>query len=204
MTETKLEPIDYCGCGDIGYLAAKTLPIDLEHGVGQILNVPIYTCQARECAEYTIPESVSKRLDELAEKMEATKSLELKFTWGSGQDNKPQNPETNELNPLLLSFTLKFLNRNYEDAEVVNVIPGSVIILRSIPDPSEYFLLQFEYVRAGGAWFSFSKFYYDDELSSEMDTLVDQLEMIQTKELALLLLDEIEEVLVDEFGEILN
>ncbi|MCO5386865.1 MAG: hypothetical protein NHB14_15105 [Desulfosporosinus sp.] len=85
--EEIIEPIDMCGCGDMGYLTAKTIPIDLAHGPGRVANVPVYHCRAASCQEYTLPSLVSRRLEVIAEQMEEERIKETAYTWENKQES---------------------------------------------------------------------------------------------------------------------
>jgi hypothetical protein len=67
MSNDFLEPVDYCGCGDIGYLTTRSLNMDLIQGPVKINKVPVYHCRTAACPEYKIPLKAAHRLDELAE-----------------------------------------------------------------------------------------------------------------------------------------
>lgn len=205
MLNIYLEPIDVCGCGDEGYLTSRTLPVDLINGVGKIHHVPVYHCRSESCPEYSVPIPVSHRLDEMAEQMEKELILETEFSWPESKlqaDEKSRSLKSLEKNSLIQAFTLKFLNREYEDAKVVYVVPGQAIFLQSKLDQSEYYLLRYEASAANkGTWFSFSKFYPDDSSPDYSEILQDEPSTF-IKELAVLSIDEIEDSLSDEFGEI--
>ncbi|MHB1652770.1 MAG: hypothetical protein ACYCVD_09880 [Desulfitobacteriaceae bacterium] len=204
MQTAFLDPVDVCGCGDEGYLTTQTLPVDLRHGVGKIHHVPVYHCRSKLCPEYTLPAPVSHRLERMAEQMEETLSLETEFIWSdlkSKENALPTSNKNNEPNFLVQSFTLKFVNREYEDAQVVFVSPGQAIFLQSHLDRSEYHLLRYEPEAPNkGVRFSFSKFYSDEPiLDYEQYLLAEPGNYL--KELAVLTLEEVEDSLIDEFGE---
>jgi len=205
LKQDTLEPVQTCGCGDIGYLTARTLPVDLAHGVGTIHHVPVYHCREESCAEYTIPYAVSRRLEELAEQMESSGLDEIEFSWKNGDNKNKGTPSIDgatEQAARIQAFTLKFLNREYEDARVILVVPGENMFLQSNIDPCEYYLLRYEpNAKESGIWFSFSKFYYD-EPNLTYESFLNWSEDGYIKELAVLALEEIEETLIDEFGEI--
>lgn len=206
-----LEPVDVCGCGDEGYLSVRTITIDLAHGVGKLHRVPVYHCRSNACPEYTVPESVSRRLEVLAEEMEAENSLEMEFNWleksqEKSQENsgdrgataRPKDP----LEPLVQAFTLKFIDREYEDAQVVFVLPGLAVFLQSRLDPSEFYLLRYApETHNTGIWFSFAKF-YSDQPQVEFESFLTEEPDVYLKELAVLALDEVEDSFSDEFGAI--
>lgn len=206
-----LEPVDLCGCGDEGYLSVRTLPIDLAHGVGKIHQVPVYHCRSGSCQEYTLPESVSRRLEILADKMEAEHSFELQFCWPeptrtNGTANATDNTVAtsdhaeNSQESLVQAFTLPFINREYEDARVVFVAPGLAIFLQSNLDRSEFYLLRYEPESLDtGIQFSFLKF-YADEPQVDFASILAQDADVYLKELAVLALEEIEDSLNYEFG----
>ena len=209
MPTVYLQPVDVCGCGDEGFLTTRTIPVDLIHGVGQVRNVPVYHCRSPLCTEYTLPLEVSRRLDELAEEMEDKEILEQDFAWPSErQANAPTDApapaqEANTEHSLVQAFTLQFANREYEDARVVLVIPGEAVFFQSTIDKSEHYVLRHE-PEAGkpGIWFSFSKFYQDDPTIALTDHLEENSNEY-IKELGLLGLEEVEDSLLDEFGNIL-
>lgn len=194
-----LQPLDTCGCGDVGYLTLRTLPIDLAQGVGKIHRVPIYHCKDEFCTEYTIPSAVAIRLEELAEGMEASGVRELDFTWNQGNSSSSgQTPADHST--LLQAFTLQFGGQKYEDARVVLVVPGECVFFQSRIDPSEYYLLRYEpQEKAKEIWFSFSKFYWEHPVLEYEDFLAWS-EDGYLKELGRITKDEIEDLLEDEFG----
>lgn len=191
-----LSPVDTCGCGDTGYLTSRALPIALDHGAGKVLNVPVYSCGNSMCDEYTVPSLVASRLDVIAEEMEQTQQLTQEFSWKSLESDKAIDATT----ALIQAFTWKFLHRVYEDAQVVLVIPGDTILLQSRIDPTEYFTLKHVSEAENGVLFNFSKFYEDDpELTYEKYL---ELEPQFSKELGTLKMDEVEDALIEEFGEV--
>lgn len=204
-----IEPVDTCGCGDIGYLTARNIPIDLAHGVGCVNNVPVYHCRSTYCQEFTLPSVVSRRLEAIAEQMEETQTLETAYTWEIIQKPAHDPVPKIDLAPLhqaddqipLQVFTLQFVNRQYEDARVVQIVPGQAIIFQSKLEDSEYYLLRYEEDnRTEGIWFSFSKFYYEDS-DLTYDDFLEWSEEGYLKELGRITLDEVEDMLIDEFGE---
>ncbi len=202
MFDQTIEPIDTCGCGDTGYLTTRTIPIDLNHGVGHIDKVPVYHCRSTDCQEFTLPPLVSRRLEAIAEQMEASLSSETIYTWETHQQASSLDPfqPTNE-QALLQSFTLQFANRTYADAHVVLIIPSQAIFLKSTIEDEEYYLLRYEpEAHTDGTWFSFLKFYYEE---SEL-TYEDFLEWSEDgylKEIGRITLEEVEDALIDEFGD---
>lgn len=193
-----LSPVDSCGCGDTGYLTSRTLPIALDHGPGKVLKVPVYSCGSSLCDEYTIPSIVVSRLDDIAEQMEQDQLLTQEFTWKSPEVDKAIDATT----ALTQAFTWKFLHRAYEDAHVVLVIPGETILLQSSIDPSEYFTLKHVSEEKNDVSFSFSKFFDEDpELTYEKFL---ELEPQFSKELGTLKMDEVEDALLEEFGEVVE
>ncbi len=212
MSTVYLDPIDVCGCGDEGYLTTRTVPVDLIHGVGQVHKVPIYHCRSSLCPEYTLPLEVSRRLDELAEDMEAKQLLETDFSWpGEAEKTQPQSQIPHiqsktvaSRNSLVQAFTLQFAHREYEDVRVILVVPGEAVFFQSTSDEAEYYLLRFEpEARQQGFWFSLSKFYHDDP-SLDLTSLSQDGSGEYMKELGLLVLEEVDDSLIDEFGEILS
>lgn len=203
-----IEPIDTCGCGDIGYLTARTVPIDLAHGVGRVDNVPVYHCRSTSCQELTLPSVVSRRLEAIAEQMEEDQTNETTYTWENKQKSThdPHEPslgtlqQTNDQNHLP-AFTLQFVNRQYEDARVVQIVPGQAIFFQSKLEETEYYLLRYEEDnRTEGIWFSFQKFYYEEPDFTYADFL-EWSEDGHLKEIGRIALDEVEDTLIDEFGE---
>lgn len=208
MSTVFLEPVDLCGCGDEGYLSVRTIPIDLAHGVGKIHRVPVYHCRSGSCQEYTLPESVSRRLEVLADKMEAEGSLEIYFSWPDPAQKDTHNTGNasghtgNSQESLVQAFTLPFIHREYEDASVVFVAPGLAIFLQSNLDRSEFYLLRYEpEAHDTGIWFSFLKF-YADEPHVDFESVLAHDADVYLKELAVLAFDEIEDSLSNEFGAI--
>ncbi|WP_291352164.1 hypothetical protein [Desulfosporosinus sp.] len=209
IEEETIEPIDTCGCGDIGYLTARTVPIDLAHGVGRVDNVPVYHCRSTYCQEFTLPSMVSRRLEAIAEEMEVAQTTETTYTWenkpitATGPIPKPAHapvPEINDQIPLQ-TFTLQFVNRQYEDARVVQIVPGQAIFFQSKLEETEYYLLRYEEdTGTEGTWFSFSKFYYEEPDFTYLDFL-EWSEDGYLKELGRITLDEAEDLLIDEFGD---
>jgi len=205
MFNQSLDPVDTCACGDTGYLTTRTVPIDLAHGVGYIEKVPVYHCQSSECHEYTLPSVVSHRLEDIAEHMEETSLTNAIFTWVSTQDDSLSSQSIPSLGSLeevqVQAFTLQFLNRKYEDAQVVLVVPGQAIFLKSTVEDAEYYLLRYEAEStAEGIWFSLHKFYYEETEFTYEDFLAWS-EDGYLKEIGRLTLEEVEDALTDEFGE---
>ncbi len=196
--EEILEPLDTCGCGDVGYLAVHTLPIDLAQGVGKIHRVPVYHCKDESCREYTIPAAVARRLEELAEGMEASDVRELEFTWNQGNSPSEQTPA--DQSALLQAFTLQFVSQEYEDARVILVVTGKCVFFQSKLDAAEHYLLRYEPEdKAKEIWFSFSKFYWEEPVL-EYEKFLAWSEDGYVKELGRITKDEIEDLLEDEFG----
>lgn len=216
MSTIYLEPVDVCGCGDQGYLTTRTVPVDLIHGVGQVHKVPVYHCRSSLCAEYSLPLEVSRRLDDLAEDMEARNVLDADFSWPFEQEEKEKSSQTqpkSQTEPgsgtdvnhhsLVQAFTLQFANREYEDVRVVLVIPGEAVFFQSTFDETEHYLLRFEpETGKPGIWFTFSKFYQDDP-SLDLSLRLEDGSGEYIKELGILALEEVDDSLLDEFGEIL-
>lgn len=201
MFDQAIDPIDWCGCGDTGYLTTRSIPIDLAHGVGRIDKVPVYHCRSSACQEFTLPQAVSRRLDDIAEEMEKTHSLEEVYTW-EFQQRKSLDPHQRTNDPLhLQAFTLQFADRNYDDAHVALIIPGQAIFFQSTLDDTEFYLLRYEAEpQRDGIWFSFCKFYYEEsELTYEK--FLEWSEDGLLKELGRIPLDEVEDTLSDEFGD---
>ena len=204
-----IEPMDTCGCGDIGYLTARIVPIDLAHGVGRVTNVPVYHCRSTYCQEFTLPAIVSRRLEAIAEEMEETQTTETTYTWENRSTTpkdlipKPAHalvPAIDDEIPLQ-AFTLQFVNRQYEDARVVQIVPGQAVFFQSKLEETEYYLLRYEEdTRNEGTWFSFSKFYYVEPNFTYEDFL-EWSEDGHLKELGRITLDEAEDMLIDEFGD---
>lgn len=204
-----IEPTDTCGCGDIGYLTTRSIPVDLAHGVGHVDNVPVYHCRSNSCQEFTLPLVVSRRLEVIAEQMEETKATEITYTWNNKQESTPNplskpddlGPNHNNDQLPLQAFTLQFVNRQYEDAQVVQIVSGEAIFFQSKLDETEYYLLRYEEdSRAEGIWFSFSKFYYE-EPDFNYDDFLEWSKDGHLKELGTVTLEDVEGTLIDEFGE---
>ncbi len=203
MFETSLEPTDYCGCGDIGYLTTRSIPIDLVHGVGKINQVPVYHCRTNSCTEFMIPSNVSRRLDELAEKMETLNSFELDFYWNIATDNTVDILNNSSELTSLHTFLLQLDNREYEDAKVIHVVPERAVILQSLIDQTEYYILQYEPEHStSGIWLSLSKVYFDKPDLTYED-FVNLAEEGRSKELGGFTFKETEEALEEEFGNII-
>ncbi len=199
MSDSTLEPTDYCGCGDIGYLTTKSLPIDLAYGVGKINKVPVYHCRTESCPEYLVSSQVSRRLDELAEKMETSNSYEIDFSWETETD--PTESFNNEL-AYFHAFLLQLDNRVYEDARVILIVPEQAAIFQGIADPTEYHILQFEpEENSSGIWLSLSKFYYEKKELTYQDFL-DLAELDLIKQLGVFTYQETEIVLEELFGDL--
>lgn len=195
MLNDTLSPVDQCGCGDTGYLTSRTLPIALDHGAGKVINVPVYSCGSSMCDEYRIPSAVASRLDELAEEMEAKGILSMAFSWGASQEDTLGYQDS-----LSQGFIWKFQNRSYEDARVLFVIDGDTLVLQSKLDPTEYYLLKRLEESKEGVFFSFSKFIEEDEELTYEKYIV--LEPSFQKELGVVKMEEVEDMLREEFGEI--
>lgn len=195
LNET-LSPVDQCGCGDTGYLTSRTLPIALNHGAGKVINVPVYSCGSSMCDEYTIPSAVASRLDEIAEEMEAKELLSIQFSWKPTTEGDTPDYQTS----LAQGFIWKFHRRSYEDAQVVLVINGDTVVLQSKIDPTEHYTLKRLEESKDGIQFSFSKFFEEDqELTYEKFI---ELEPSFQKELGTIKMEEIEDMLLEEFGDI--
>jgi len=196
-----IDPIDSCGCGDIGYLTTRTIPIDLVHGVGRIDNVPVYHCRSTACQEFTLPSIVSRRLEEIAEEMEKLEATETMYTWESHQSWSADPIRRTNEQTHLQAFTLQFGSREYADAHIVLIVPGQAIFFQSTLEDTEYYLLRYEAEsRTDGIWFSFLKFYYEEpELTYE--DFLEWSEDGHLKEIGLITLDEVEDTLIDEFGD---
>jgi hypothetical protein len=197
-----IESIDTCGCGDTGYLTTRTIPIDLNHGVGHIDKVPVYHCRSEDCQEYTLPPVVSRRLEVIAEQMEESLSTEAIYTWEIPEKSESLDPfKLSTEQTLVQTFTLQFSNRQYADARVELIVPGQAIFLHSTLDDQEYYLLNYEpEPNTDKLWFTFYKFYYEE---SEL-TYEDFLEWSENghlKELGRITLEDIEDALIDEFGD---
>lgn len=195
MLNDTLSPVDQCGCGDTGYLTSRTLPIALDHGAGKVINVPVYSCGNSMCDEYRIPSAVASRLDELAEKMEEKKMFSITFSWGASPEDTLGYQDS-----LSQGFIWKFQNRSYEDARVLFVIDGDTLVLQSKLDPTEYYLLKRLEESKEGVFFSFSKFIEEDEELTYEKYIV--LEPSFQKELGVVKMEEVEDMLREEFGEI--
>ena len=201
MFDQTLDPIDTCGCGETGYLTTRTVPVDLAHGVGHIENVPIYHCRSKNCQEFTLPSIVSRRLDDIAEEMENTKAADAVYTWiAYGKQSLDPLQRANDQTHLQ-AFTLQFGGREYEDAQVVLIIPGQAIFFQSTLEETEYYLIRYEEDRrTEETWFSFLKFYYKEpELTYE--DFLEWSEDGHLKEIGRITLDEVEDTLIGEFGE---
>ncbi|SDG90523.1 hypothetical protein SAMN05443529_107173 [Desulfosporosinus hippei DSM 8344] len=203
-----LEPTEMCGCGDIGYLTARTIPIDLAHGVGRVNNVPVYHCRNTSCPEFRLPSVVSRRLEVIAEQMEEDLSTESVYTWETLQqpisNPLPESGVTTDHHPNnqipLQAFTLQFVNRQYEDAKVVQIVPGEAVFFKSKLEDTEYYLLRYdEDPHSAGFSFSLLKFYYDDP-NFTYENYLEWLEDGHLKELGRISLDDVETTLIDEFG----
>ncbi|MDR3540149.1 MAG: hypothetical protein P4L69_04155 [Desulfosporosinus sp.] len=201
MFDQTIDPVDSCGCGDTGYLTTRTIPIDLVHGVGRIENVPVYHCRSTSCQEFTLPSIVSRRLEDIAEEMEKIQSTEAVYTWESHQGWSIDPLQRTNKQTHLQAFTLQFGSREYTDAHIVLIVPGQAIFFQSRLEDSEYYLLRYEEeTRTEGIWFSFLKFYYEEpELTYE--DFLEWSEDGHLKELGLITLDEVEDALIDEFGD---
>jgi hypothetical protein len=201
MFDQTLDPIDSCGCGDTGYLSNRSVPIDLRHGVGRVDNVPVYHCRSSVCQEFTLPQIVSRRLEDIAEEMEKIQSTEAVYTWDFHPEKSLDPLQRANALTLLEAFTLQFDKRKYADAQVSLIVPGQAIFFQSTVEDTEYYLLRYEAdTRTDGIWFSFLKFYYEEpELTHE--NFLEWSENGHLKELGRITLDEVEDTLVDEFGE---
>ena len=201
MFDQSIEPIDTCGCGAAGYLTTRRIPIDLNHGVGYIDNVPVYHCRSTTCREFTLPPAVSRRLEEIAEQMEKAKSSEAVYSWEFSPKQSLNPLQQTYTQSYLQAFTLQFAHRKYADARVILVEPGEAVFIHSTIDDSEYYLLCYEETSpAEKIWFSFLKFYYDGpELNYQ--EFIKWSEDGYLKELGRICIDEVEITLIDEFGE---
>ncbi|HEY8911634.1 MAG TPA: hypothetical protein VIM51_15395 [Desulfosporosinus sp.] len=201
MFDQTIDPIDSCGCGDTGYLTTRTVPIDLVHGVGRIDNVPVYHCRSTTCQEFTLPPIVSRRIETIAEEMENFHTTEAIYTWESHQEQSLDPLQRTNEQTNLQAFTLQFGSRKYTDARVVLIVPGQAIFFHSTLEDTEYYLLRYESeARTDGIWFSFLKFYYEEpELTYE--DFLEWSEDGHLKEIGRISLDEVEDTLMDEFGE---
>ncbi|HWQ89306.1 MAG TPA: hypothetical protein VN374_04975 [Desulfitobacteriaceae bacterium] len=200
MSNNFLEPVDYCGCGDIGYLTTRSLTIALIQGPGKINNVPVYHCRTAACPKYTIPLKVAHRLDELAEIMEAAQNREMNFYWETAvADSEDDNAEKLVC---LQAFLLKLEGRVYEDAKSILLIPGQAVIFHSLKDYSEYYILQCDPEENSSALcLSLAKFHHDKKDL----TLADFHKLAEeglVKELGVFAFEDVEEVLEEEFGNI--
>ena len=201
MFDQTIDPIDSCGCGDIGYLTTRTIPIDLVHGVGRIDNVPVYHCRSTACQEFTLPSIVSRRLEEIAEEMEKLEATETMYTWESQQSWSADPIRRTNEQTHLQAFTLQFGSREYADAHIVLIVPGQAIFFQSTLEYTEYYLLRYEVEsRTDGIWFSFLKFYYEEPELTYEDFLAWS-EDGHLKEIGLITLEEVEDTLIDEFGD---
>lgn len=190
----ELSPVDLCGCGDTGYLTKRTIPIDLAQGLGHIHQVPVYHCGNTLCDQYALPSLVIPRIDDLAEMMEQKNLNSSEFYW---EDQKEGSLDSAEL---IEAFIWKFLNRKYEDAVVLFVIPGQSIVFQSQLDSSEFYQLHYLEKDEKGTWFSFRKFFSDEPLTIEEFLEFDP---AFTKEIGVVAFDEVEDILIDEFGAII-
>lgn len=203
-----LNPVDLCGCGDTGYLTTVTLPVDLAHGVGRIQSVPVYKCHSTSCQEYNLPEAVSRRLEDIEETMEQNIILDSVFSWFPSAEYRPSlDPlrQHEQQDSLIQAFILSFTGQEYEDAEVIGIIPSQSVYLRSKLDPTEFYLLRFEPdASPKDISFSFNKF-YDNSPNYSLEKFQNQ-EYTDSllKELAVLKLDEVREVFIEEFGDLLS
>ena len=201
MFDQTIDPIDSCGCGDTGYLTTRTVPIDLAHGVGRIDNVPVYHCRSTGCQEFTLPPIVSRRLEDIAEEMETIQATEAVYTWESHPEQSLDPLQRTNDQTHLQAFTLQFGGREYADAHVVLIVPGQAIFFQSTLEDTEYYLLRYEEeTRTDGIWFSFLKFYYEEPDFTYEDFL-DWSEDGHLKEIGRVSLDEVEDTLIDEFGD---
>ncbi|AHF06641.1 hypothetical protein [Desulfitobacterium metallireducens] len=190
----ELSPVDFCGCGDTGYLTKRTIPIDLAQGMGHIHQVPVYHCGSKLCDQYTLPSPVVPRIDDLADMMEQRNLNSLDFSW-EDQEDGPQDSLA-----LIEAFIWKFNNRKYEDATVVFIIPAQSIIFQSQLDNTEFYQLQYLQKDEKGTWFSLNKFYSDEPLT--LEEFLD-FEPTYTKELGFIDFNEVEDALIEEFGAII-
>jgi len=199
--EQTIAPMDTCGCGDIGYLTTRTIPVDLAHGVGHIANVPVYHCRSKSCFEFTLPQLVSRRIEEIAEQMEIDHATKAVYSWNLSEEKSNNTNQSNFKKLQLEAFTLQFVDREYEDATVVLVIPGQAVFFKSTIEDSEYFLLQYqpEY-NSNEIWFDFLKFYYEKPKLTYENFLAWS-ETGYIKELGNIALPEVEATLLDEFGD---
>jgi hypothetical protein len=203
MLDTNLEPTDFCGCGDTGYLTTRSLPIDLAHGLGKINKVPVYHCRTESCPEYVVPSNVSRRLDELAEKMETLNSIEIYFSWETDTNTAAESENNTNKLAYLHAFLLQLDNREYEDAKVILIIPEQAVIFQGLPDHTEYYILQYEPEQNSfDIRLSLSKFYYDKKGLTYKDYL-DLVESDLVKKLGVFTYEETEAVLEEVFGSII-
>jgi hypothetical protein len=202
MLDNLLEPVDYCSCGDIGYLTTRSLDIDLLRGTGKIHKVPVYHCQSDSCPKYTVPLNVARRLEELADKMEAEQSQEIDFYWEEATADNAENNSTGKL-AYLQAFLLQIEGRVYEDVKAIALVPEQAVIFQSLQDPGEYYILQYEPEQNSPTlWLSLAKFYYDKKNL----TLEDYRQLADdglVKELGIFALEDTEEALEEEFGNII-
>jgi len=100
-----------------------------------------------------------------------------------------------------LSTFARFSGREYADAHVILIVPGQAVFFRSTLEDTEYYLLRYEEdTNTEGIWFSFLKFYYEEpELTYE--DFLEWSEDGYIKEIGRVTLDEVEDTLIDEFGE---
>jgi len=201
-----LSPVDQCGCGDTGYLTSRTLPIALNHGVGKVVDVPVYACNNSLCDKYNLPAIVASRLDEIADDMEAKGLLSAKFSWSTASEAQASDDQVETKDKadfkesLVEGFVWSFHQRNYEDAKVILVLHGDTVVLQSKLDPTEYYVLKRMEESREGIFFSFSKFFEDDtELTYEKYIA---LEPSFQKLLGTIKLEEVEDIFIDEFGEV--
>ncbi|AGA69625.1 hypothetical protein Desdi_2184 [Desulfitobacterium dichloroeliminans LMG P-21439] len=193
-----LSPVDQCGCGDTGYLTSRTLPIALNLGAGKVINVPVYTCSSSMCDEYTIPSAVAPRLDEIAEEMEAKELLSIQFSWKPTLEDEASDYQDS----LAQGFIWRFHRRSYEDAQVLLVINGDTILLQSKIDPTEYYTLKRLEDSKEGIQFSFSKFFEEDQDLTYEKFI--ELEPSFQKEIGTIKMEELEDMLLEEFGETID
>jgi len=202
MGNEPLAPIDECGCGDVGYLTTRTIPIDLIHGAGKVHNVPVYHCRTANCEEYSLPAGVARRLETIAERMEQNGTLDETFSWGLEGEDAIVPGNNAALTSLMQSFTLRFVGREYEDAATVCVIPAVAVFLRSKLDTSEHYVLRYEpELSTTERLFSLSKFYVDEQAMVEEIFEAWARGEGEGKELGVVKMDEVDDILADEFGE---
>lgn len=196
-----LEPIDTCGCGDTGYLTTRTVPVDLVHGVGHIENVPIYHCRSKNCHEFTLPPIVSRRVDDMAEEMENSKLTAAVYSWVAHREQTLDPLQRANDQTHIQAFTIQFSGREYADAHVILIVPGQAVFFQSTLEETEYYLLRYEEDRRSEEiWFSFQKFYYE-EPDLTYEGFLEWSEDGHVKEIGRVTLDEVEDTLIDEFGE---